>query len=100
MAKMRKVTTVRGVGQFVGANHVEVQETASAHGQEKAAPLVAGSPFDGTDWSALFCAQHAASERLWTGATGRPVASVAACPLVQAGALRGHIEPKGPAVAA
>ena len=25
---------------------------------------------------------------------------VAACPLVQAGALRGHIEPKGPAVAA
>ena len=38
MAKMRKVTTVRGVGQFVGANHVEVQETAGAHGQEKAGP--------------------------------------------------------------
>ena len=33
MAKMRKVTTVRGVGQFVGANHVEVEETAGAHGQ-------------------------------------------------------------------
>ena len=35
MAKMRKVTTVRGVGQFVGANHLEVQETGGAHGQEK-----------------------------------------------------------------
>jgi dihydrolipoamide dehydrogenase len=27
MAKMRKVTTVRGYGAFVGANHVEVEET-------------------------------------------------------------------------
>ena len=27
MAKMRKVTTVRGLGQFVGANHLEVLET-------------------------------------------------------------------------
>jgi dihydrolipoamide dehydrogenase len=35
MAKMRKVTTVRGVGQFVGANHLEVEETAGAQGQEK-----------------------------------------------------------------
>lgn len=35
MAKMRKVTTVRGVGQFVGANHLEVEETAGAKGQEK-----------------------------------------------------------------
>ena len=35
MAKMRKVTTVRGVGQFVGANHIEVEETGGAQGQEK-----------------------------------------------------------------
>jgi dihydrolipoamide dehydrogenase len=35
MAKMRKVTTVRGVGQFVGANHLQVEETAGAEGQEK-----------------------------------------------------------------
>ena len=35
MAKMRKVTTVRGVGQFVGANHLQVEETSGAHGQEK-----------------------------------------------------------------
>ncbi len=28
MAKMRKVTMVRGYGAFVGANHVEVEETA------------------------------------------------------------------------
>ncbi|ABM33039.1 dihydrolipoyl dehydrogenase [Paracidovorax citrulli] len=35
MAKMRKVTTVRGVGQFVGANHLEVEETTGARGQEK-----------------------------------------------------------------
>ncbi len=34
MAKMRKVTTVRGYGSFVGANHVEVEET-SGTGQEK-----------------------------------------------------------------
>jgi len=34
MAKMRKVTTVRGLGQFVGANHLEVQETTGT-GQEK-----------------------------------------------------------------
>jgi dihydrolipoamide dehydrogenase len=27
MAKMRKVTTVRGLGQFVGTNHLEVSET-------------------------------------------------------------------------
>ena len=35
MAKMRKVITVRGVGHFVGANHLEVEETGGAHGQEK-----------------------------------------------------------------
>ena len=35
MAKMRKVTTVRGVGTFVGANHLEVEETTGAVGQEK-----------------------------------------------------------------
>ena len=35
MAKMRKVTTVRGVGSFVGANHLQVEETAGAEGQEK-----------------------------------------------------------------
>ncbi len=35
MAKMRKVTTVRGYGQFVGANHLEVEETTGATGQEK-----------------------------------------------------------------
>jgi dihydrolipoamide dehydrogenase len=34
MAKMRKVTTVRGYGNFVGANHLEVEET-SGSGQEK-----------------------------------------------------------------
>jgi dihydrolipoamide dehydrogenase len=34
MAKMRKVTVVRGYGNFVGANHVEVEET-SGTGQEK-----------------------------------------------------------------
>ncbi|HEY9097117.1 MAG TPA: FAD-dependent oxidoreductase, partial [Hydrogenophaga sp.] len=34
MAKMRKVTIVRGVGAFVGANHIEVEET-SGSGQEK-----------------------------------------------------------------
>ncbi|WCM90716.1 dihydrolipoyl dehydrogenase [Acidovorax sp. NCPPB 3576] len=34
MAKMRKVTTVRGLGQFVGAHHLEVEET-SGTGQEK-----------------------------------------------------------------
>jgi len=34
MAKMRKVTTVRGVGSFVGPNHLVVEETAGA-GQEK-----------------------------------------------------------------
>ncbi|MEJ7137460.1 dihydrolipoyl dehydrogenase [Amphibiibacter pelophylacis] len=34
MAKMRKVTTVRGYGHFVGANHVEVEETTGS-GQEK-----------------------------------------------------------------
>jgi dihydrolipoamide dehydrogenase len=35
MAKMRKVTTVRGLGQFVGANHLQVEETTGAEGQEK-----------------------------------------------------------------
>ena len=35
MAKMRKVTTVRGVGQFVGSHHLQVEETAGEHGQEK-----------------------------------------------------------------
>jgi dihydrolipoamide dehydrogenase len=34
MAKMRKVTVVRGVGQFVGANHLRVEET-SGSAQEK-----------------------------------------------------------------
>ncbi len=34
MAKMRKVTVVRGYGAFVGANHVEVEET-SGSAQEK-----------------------------------------------------------------
>lgn len=34
MAKMRKVTVVRGYGSFVGANHVEVEET-SGGAQEK-----------------------------------------------------------------
>ena len=34
MAKMRKVTTVRGYGAFVGANHLEVEETTGA-AQEK-----------------------------------------------------------------
>ncbi|MBT9488779.1 MAG: dihydrolipoyl dehydrogenase, partial [Rubrivivax sp.] len=35
MAKMRKVGIVRGVGQFVGANHMQVEETTGAQGQEK-----------------------------------------------------------------
>ncbi len=35
MAKMRKVTTMRGVGQFVGPNHLQVAETSGAQGQEK-----------------------------------------------------------------
>ena len=34
MAKMRKVTTVRGVGAFVGPHHVEVDETTGT-GQDK-----------------------------------------------------------------
>ena len=34
MAKMRKVTVMRGYGAFVGANHLEVDET-SGSGQEK-----------------------------------------------------------------
>ena len=34
MAKMRKVTTVRGFGHFVGSHHVEVEETTGA-GQDK-----------------------------------------------------------------
>ena len=35
MAKMRKVMTVRGIGQFVGAIHVEVEATGGAHGKAK-----------------------------------------------------------------
>ncbi len=34
MAKMRKVTVVRGLGQFVGSNHLQVEET-SGSAQEK-----------------------------------------------------------------
>jgi dihydrolipoamide dehydrogenase len=34
MAKMRKVTTVRGNGTFIGANHLQVEETTGS-GQEK-----------------------------------------------------------------
>ncbi|MDX9968639.1 MAG: dihydrolipoyl dehydrogenase [Hydrogenophaga sp.] len=34
MAKMRKVTTVRGVGTFAGPNHLEVEET-SGSGQDR-----------------------------------------------------------------
>src|SRR5660397_267030 len=34
MAKMRKVTVVRGYGAFVGANHVQVEETTGS-AQEK-----------------------------------------------------------------
>jgi len=34
MAKMRKVTTVRGFGHFVGSHHVEVEETTGT-GQDK-----------------------------------------------------------------
>ena len=34
MAKMRKVTTVRGCGAFVGSHHIEVEET-TGDGQEK-----------------------------------------------------------------
>ena len=35
MAKMRKVTTVRGLGRFVGTNHLQVEETSGAQGQVK-----------------------------------------------------------------
>ena len=35
MAKMRKVTTVRGLGQFVGANHLQVEETSGENGTDK-----------------------------------------------------------------
>jgi dihydrolipoamide dehydrogenase len=34
MAKMRKVTTVRGYGNFVGANHLEVEETSGTSARE------------------------------------------------------------------
>ncbi|MDB5889802.1 MAG: lpdA [Polaromonas sp.] len=34
MAKMRKVTVVRGLGQFVGSHHLQVEETSGEH-QEK-----------------------------------------------------------------
>jgi hypothetical protein len=37
MAKMRKVTIVRGYGAFVSADHVEVEETTGSS-QEKQAP--------------------------------------------------------------
>jgi hypothetical protein len=42
MAKMRKVTTVRGIGNFIDPYHLEVQETtgtADDHGQEADDPL-------------------------------------------------------------
>ena len=39
MAKMRKVTTVRGVGQFVGSHHLQVEETTGPQGQEKTGKL-------------------------------------------------------------
>ncbi len=35
MAKMRKVTIVRGVGSFLDAHHLRVEETAGPEGQEK-----------------------------------------------------------------
>ncbi|KAF1047294.1 dihydrolipoyl dehydrogenase [Xylophilus sp.] len=35
MAKMRKVTVIRGTGRFVGANHLQVEETTGSTGQEK-----------------------------------------------------------------
>jgi len=35
MAKMRKVGIVRGVGSFVGANHLQVAETTGKEGQEQ-----------------------------------------------------------------
>ncbi|HEX5805094.1 MAG TPA: dihydrolipoyl dehydrogenase [Macromonas sp.] len=35
MAKQRKVGVVRGVGAFVGANHLRVEETSGTQGQEK-----------------------------------------------------------------
>lgn len=38
MAKMRKVTTVRGYGHFLGANHLQVEETIGT-AQEKPAPV-------------------------------------------------------------
>jgi dihydrolipoamide dehydrogenase len=40
MAKMRKVSVVRGYGAFVGANHVEVEET-SGTAQESVASVQA-----------------------------------------------------------
>ena len=35
MAKMRKVTTLRGVGQFIGAKHLQVEETSGENGTDK-----------------------------------------------------------------
>ncbi|HSI51604.1 MAG TPA: dihydrolipoyl dehydrogenase [Ideonella sp.] len=35
MAKMRKVTTVRGVGQFIDPYHLQVEETEGAEGQAR-----------------------------------------------------------------
>jgi dihydrolipoamide dehydrogenase len=40
MAKMRKVTTVRGLGQFVGANHLEVSETTGTAQQQNGSKKV------------------------------------------------------------
>ena len=42
MAKMRKVTTVRGYGAFVGANHLEVEETT---GTARRKPAAKGGAF-------------------------------------------------------
>ncbi|MDO8284033.1 MAG: dihydrolipoyl dehydrogenase [Rhodoferax sp.] len=42
MAKMRKVTTVRGYGAFVGANHVEVEETTGTSQEKTGAKKVIG----------------------------------------------------------
>ncbi len=48
MAKMRKVTVVRGLGQFAGANHLQVQETAGDAQSElaKARALCFACPFN------------------------------------------------------
>ena len=69
MAKMRKVTTVRGAGQFVGANHVEVEETAGAPVgavRAEAAALLHAARRGGTEHGAAYltaryCAKPAGS---------------------------------------